>query len=164
MGDKLKVPPTLDYRQWDKQKGIIAKVVKKKTGITEALKDFEHVYNFEFGWGLTGNSEVAGYAKAAKDDAQHKDTWVNHLERGLDECKGKETFLGKLQTKLNVVKGLADKNAAEFKKSSVIPSSSRVYLENMSKACVAFVPAVRKELVDSEKRILAGLQAAGVKV
>jgi hypothetical protein len=71
--------------------------------------------------------------------------------------------LSKVQAKLDAVKKVADRSAIEFKKSALIPSSSRVFLENTSKACGTFVGQVRAQIADSEKKIAEELKKAGVK-
>lgn len=157
MGKRLAIPQYLDYRQWEKHKGIIAKIVKRETGITKALQEFENAYlSGGFGWGLVDDSSLNNYI------AHLDGISISSLESGLDRCKGKEAFLSKVQAKLNVVKRMADDNAKEFKENRAIPSSSRVFLENMSKACTTFVGEVRKQIEHSEKRISEALKKAGV--
>lgn len=160
MGNKLDIPKHLKSKEWNSHKGIIAKMTKstKKTGITEVLKAFEDYYNFKGAWGLWGDSEVAGYAKWAIDpNPSTSKSGVQHLKNGKDSI---DKFLKGLKDKLDAVKNLATTKAVEFKKATLIPSSSRVYLEDMAKAAVSFANAVTLSVKDSEKKIDLALSKA----
>jgi hypothetical protein len=165
MANKLPIPKHLSKKEWTSHKGIIAKILtaSRKTGITEALEDFEKYYNFKFGWGVTGDSEVQGYAKwALSQKPSEKDMGIAHLKLGLKEIRG--SFLGDAKTKLDKIKNLATTKATEFKANKLIPSSSRVYLEEMAKTSGTFHDQLKKALADSETKIKAALVKAGVKV
>jgi hypothetical protein len=162
MGDKLPIPKHLRAKEWNSHKGIIAKLVKstRKTGITEALTDFQEYYNFKFGWGLTGDSEIAGNLRMAQSPSM-KEIGIKQLKMGLKDIGGQ--FLPTCKRKLEAIKNLATTKAAEFKNSSVIPRSSRVYLEDMAKETDKFYEQLKRSLDDSAEKIKAALSKAGVK-
>jgi hypothetical protein len=157
MGKRLAIPQYLDYRQWEKHKSPILRILKKDPGITDALKGFETAYlSGGFGWGLVDDSSLNNYIAHLNGPS------ISSLEAGLDVCKEKDSYLSKVQMKLAVVKKIADDSAREFKLNQMIPSSTRLFLENMSAACSTFVGQVRKQIEDSEKRISEALKKAGV--
>jgi hypothetical protein len=157
MGKRLAIPQHLDYRQWENHKGIIVKILKKDPGITAVLQEFESAYlSGGFGWGLVDDSSLNNYIAHLNGPS------VSSLESGLERCKDKESYLRKVQAKLDAVKRLADDLARQFKLNTVIPASSRLFLENMSAACSTFVGQVRKQIEDSEKRITEALKKVGI--
>jgi len=86
---------------------------------------------------------------------------VDHLQRGLKEIHG--PFLGECKTKLDKIKDLATRKAAEFKNSSLIPRSSRLFLEDMAKETDLIHTRLKRSLEDSEGKIKAALEKLGVK-
>ena len=159
MADKLPIPKQLQVKEWNSHKGVIAKLVKstRKTGVSEALKDFYDYYNFKGAWGYWGDSEIAGNVRMGQDPKMG-DVGPRQLQLGLDAIP---EFLTGCKAKLLAVKTAATKAAAEFKKSKIIPSSSRVYLENMAKVSESFYNDVKKSLDDSIKKIKAAQKLLG---
>ena len=158
MGRKLSIPTHLSPVEWDKHKTIFGKIAKKETGITAALRTFIDTYT-RWGWGRIDDSSLVNYFRALQKDPENYAELLN----GLQSCRNCEEYLARVQQKLNIVKTKAGDTAREFKANRLVPSSARQFLEGMAKACDTFVPAVRKEIADSERKIVAELTKAHVK-
>jgi len=117
---KLAYPDVLKKANWDKQQGIITKLLKKETGIGAACEKADAAYA-KIKWeGLNGK-----LALTCKDAAQYK------------------AFMAKLKTEydasviparnaLMALGALAKKVAGEFAASTVVPKETRAYAEKVS--------------------------------
>ena len=142
----------LDIGKWQQQKTLIAKIVHGPTGITQALKEFEHEYEAWHGWGFLSDLSLKNYIRELKE---HGDTYGT--ETALMHLKAKEPYLANVQAKLKIVKERADAVADAFKNNKLIPHSATEFLRQMSKTCTTFVGSVRERLNDSQKQILAAM-------
>jgi hypothetical protein len=143
MGMKLAIPICLQAKEWDRHKSIIGKIIKKKTGITEALKDFEKAYN-NFGWSYVDSDNVSKWS-LPKDEA--------NLAEGMKYSRQGRDFCQLLQKKLAGIKKLAHDNFGLFKGNPLIPKTASAFLEKMWATCDTFHGDVYEQLLDSSLKI-----------
>jgi hypothetical protein len=126
-----KLPKTVDVSVWNKEKGVIAKMFKKNTGISEGIKSVDDA-----------NDKV--------QKAHFSDTWVQ-----CEKCTEKELLehyteaekeigksVKKLIIALNALADTAKKRAVDFKKMPLAPKSSHTYLGNLERECKLHTMAI----------------------
>jgi hypothetical protein len=143
MGKKLAIPNCLQAKEWDRHKGAIGKIFKGKTGITEALKDFQKTYD-GFGWAFVDSDVVSKWSlpKNQKD-----------LGEGMKWSQKGKDFCQLLQKKLMAIRELAHKNYSLFRGNPLIPKTAADFLEKMHTTCGTFDKEVYSQLLDSQLKI-----------
>lgn len=115
-------PPILTNGNWQKQKGLIAKVVAGETGIGAALT------KLQAGFGAIDQSKLsaAGWGKLHNPE---------EVDEALKQAKGYYTSkVEPFRKQCFEVASLARKREEEFKKSSKIPASSRKHVGEIAQA------------------------------
>jgi hypothetical protein len=148
--DKPPIDPPifLSSAEWKKHKGIIATLVKKKTGITEALQKFEKMYFGWVGWHYLGREALAKILTAFEKShvpLEMVDV-VNYHRQG-------KAFIDAVAYELGSVKKLADTYSKQFKDNKIVPSATRVFLEKMSVNCTTFPGQLRSTMNERTKFI-----------
>jgi hypothetical protein len=125
MAFTIPYPPILTDANWQKEKGVVAKVVKKETGIGALMKTLKSTFD-AVDW-----NKFDPYA-----------TLVNTSQRtpeNIDKCfQVAKTEAAKLESIRKAAFALRDRAktlAAEWAKSKIIPASSRKHLEAVGAAC-----------------------------
>lgn len=136
----LKYPQILEPKDWDKHKGVLAKVFKGETGIGEALKKarktFEAINPAYFSETTVDIESKDGCAKAIQNIA-------HELNRVVKPCTDA----------LKSVKDLAEKTAKEFQKNKLIPKSSRQHVERIADTAQQFADEIRQFLMRAKSDI-----------
>jgi hypothetical protein len=115
-------PPVLEAAQWDKKKGVIAKMTVE-TGIGKALTELKTLYNNVNLEKLT----AGGYGKLTSNEQVD----IAH-EHANDHYKA---HVPPVQAKLKLVAKLADDTVVKFKKNKLIPKASIDYVLQIAAAC-----------------------------
>ena len=127
---KPAIPQILTRQDWDKKKGVIAKMAGP-TGIGAQCDKVAAAYKavkwdkFDF------PARRAAVLKNWRDDSFTRDNWNKLLNEAGSEVQGNMT---KLSQELYKLRDLCQKAAADFKKSKTIPSSSAQHVDKMAKA------------------------------
>jgi hypothetical protein len=109
-------PRELKASEWKTQKGIVAKLLKKPTGITELLERCEQAHDAL----LTSCRQYLS----------------QELHLTTQDIRGHE--LSALTGLLGKVQQLTKDTASEWERSRVIPQKSREYVRNISQAAFRF--------------------------
>jgi len=125
MGGKPVWPNILIAANWQKQKGVIAKVFKGETGVDKLLRDLRKAFD-DVEWQYFVPDE-AGPLKKPRTREQ--------LEERRRQAQGKGSQLEAFRKKCFSTRDGLTKVRDSFKKSLVIPKSSRIHVENMMAAC-----------------------------
>lgn len=128
-------PKSLDPGQWDKNKGVFAKVIKGETGIGAKLKEAKSAFD-RVQAHLYTDMSVDVSTKAACDAAEKQAR--TEFGAGVKACTDK----------LLELKNLAHAQAAKFKH-PLIPKSSREYVEAIEDEAQAFSDKLRAFCVKS---------------
>ncbi len=124
-------PDVLKAGNWDKQKGILAKLVKGETGIGAACKKAQASFD-AIDW-----TKMDGKKADDAGTPEEVDTFVKGMKAEYVahfEPTRKDLF---------ALSALATKYAGEFKKNPLIPKSSREYLEKMSTGASNFATGLK---------------------
>lgn len=144
---KPALPDTLKKANWDKQKGIVAKLVKGETGIGGALDGLLAVYD-QVPWEKVDDAAIAR-AKGPED-----------LKKFFEG--GKVVLAGQIEVfrkKSFEVGNLAKKVAEDFKKNKLVPKSSTEYLLKMSDGASNFATTMRDAAMASLKKVHDAMEA-----
>jgi len=145
--DWPKYPTILREKDWNKKKGVLAKVLKGKTGISEQLKATEKAFD-----------EVQpAYFSDAWVDTSTKDSCTKALKALSEQFSGP---VKSLCNELLKLKELASKKEAEFKKNPLIPKASREHVGEIADAAQELSDAVRQHVVDAANDIKQAQAAA----
>ncbi len=132
-------PVFLTDKDWQKKKGNIAKLTKK-TGIGAILEKIEKAYAAVD----TNKLDAAGLPPAERD--------VPLIQKHLkDALAYYTTAIEPIRKDLSKVRDLAKDTAAEWKKSKLIPESSRKAAEELSKAADLFYMRLKSNSHDMEQ-------------
>jgi hypothetical protein len=126
-------PRELKASEWKTQKGIVAKLLKKPTGITELLERCERAHD---AWLVSCRQYLSQELHLTTQDI-----------RG-HELSAFTTLLGKVQQ-------LTKEKASEWEQSRIIPQKAREYVRNISQAAYRF-----RTMVDVD---MSRLQAEGAR-
>lgn len=126
-----KLPASVNVAKWNKEKGVIAKLFKKKTEITEGIKAVD-----------AANDKV--------QKAYFSDTYVvvdqctkeQLLEHATEAKKEIDKGVKKFVTELEKLAETAKKRAAEFKKMPLAPKSAATYLATLERECLLHTMAI----------------------
>lgn len=143
MGKKLAIPACLQAKEWDRQKTIVGKFFKKKTGITEALKDFQKTYD-SYGWAFV-DSDIVSKWTLPKDRL--------NLAQAMKWSGQANDFCRLLDKKLASIKVLAHDNHGAFSGNPLIPKSAAEFLEKTWSMCDKFAANVHEQIQDSTLKI-----------
>lgn len=119
MGGKPVYPDTLTNRHWQKQKGIVAKVVKGETGIGAALDRLEKAFK-AVEWGYFDPRDAEKMKKPRTSEA---------LAERLEIAKTKGNQLENVRKEAFKVRDLCKAVGDKWAKSTVVPKSSRVHVQ-----------------------------------
>lgn len=126
MPGKPVYPDVLLPANWQRHKGVIAKVFKGETGIDAALVKLKKVYE-DVEWQYFVPDESGPLPKPRTYEA---------LDQRLEQAKGKANQLEKLRKEAFGVRDLCKKTGDKWEKSIVVPKSSRVHVQKtMVDAC-----------------------------
>jgi len=127
---KPNYPDLLKSSKWDKEKGLIAKIVKSDTGVGKALDDVFANFN-AIPWALFDEANIQTATTA---------TLANQLVADAKAAAGKEVTA--FHQSCNAASALGKKFAADFKSKPLVPKSTSEYLTKMAAAATAFYDAV----------------------
>jgi hypothetical protein len=127
---KPDIPEILTRRDWDKKKGVIAKMAGP-TGIGAQCDKVAAAYKAVKWEKFDLPGRRATVLKNWRDDTFTRENWNKLLNEAGAEVQGN---LAKLSQELYKLRDLCLKAAADFKKSRTIPSSSAQHVEKMAKA------------------------------
>ncbi len=133
-------PPELDPKQWEKNKGIIAKFAGE-TGIGKALTELKSTYD-----GVDQTKLAAGGYGKARSPTDY-DTWLQAAKKYYAEK------MVPLQEKARSVSALATTIQNKFKANKLIPKSSTEYVGKV--AAAASFMAVGCKSLDAEMKTFA---------
>ena len=147
------LPPILTNANWQKEKGVVAKVVKKETGLG-ALMD-------SLGTAFNAVTWTKFDCKMALPSANVRS--VEAVEKAIVDAKAEYAKVPAVQKAAYALRDKANATAAEWSKSKLIPSSSRKHVEEVAKAadvlgvsCKSMdfksFDEVKKELADNEEK------------
>ena len=122
-------PLILTRKDWDKKKGVIAKMAGK-TGIGEQCDKVFALYKAVHWDRLDLVERRRTVLQNWRDDSFTKANWEKLLKEAMAEVTGSMT---KLSMELYKLRDLCTKAAADFKKSKTIPSSSTQHVLTMAK-------------------------------
>jgi hypothetical protein len=140
-------PDTLKKAAWDKQKGVVAKLVKSETGIGGALDGLQALYN-QLPWEKVDEGVIA-HAKTADELKKHFEAGKVMLSGPLEGFRKKSFEVG----------NLAKKVADDFKKNKLVPKSSTEYLLKMSEGASNFATIMRDSAMASLKKVHDAMEA-----
>ncbi|HVS73072.1 MAG TPA: hypothetical protein VHQ47_17590 [Phycisphaerae bacterium] len=123
---KPALPDALKKANWDKQKGIVAKLVQKETGIGASLEGLTSAYN-AVPWDKLDEAALA-HAKTGEDMKKIFAAGRAVLTKEIKTAREKSLEVGRL----------AKKWADDFKKNKLIPKSTLTYLDTMSNRATWF--------------------------
>jgi hypothetical protein len=136
----LKYPQILEEKDWNKHKGILAKVVKRETGITDKLKAarkaFEQINPAYWSDVTVETGSKASCAKALKELA-------TEFSRSVKPCTDA----------LRDVNVLATKTARDFQKNKLVPRSSRQHVESIADAAQELIDEIRSFIMAAKTEI-----------
>jgi predicted GTPase len=138
--DWPKYPTILREQDWNKKKGVLAKVLKGKTGISEQLKAAEKAFD----------KVQPAYFSDTWVDTSSKDSCDKALKALSDHFSGP---VKDLCNELLKVKNLATRKEAEFKKNPLIPKASREHVGRIADAAQELTDAVRQHVMDAARDI-----------
>jgi hypothetical protein len=122
-------PLILTRKDWDKKKGVIAKMAGK-TGIGEQCDKVFALYNAVHWDRLDLVERRRTVLQNWKDDSYTKANWEKLVKEAMAEVTGN---MAKLSAELYKLRDLCTKAAANFKKLKAIPSSSTQHVLTMAK-------------------------------
>jgi hypothetical protein len=125
MAMTIPYPAILTDANWQKEKGIVAKVVKKETGIGALMKT------------LKGTFDAVDWNKFDPYDLlpATKDRTPENIDKAFAVAKTEAVKLESIRKAAFTLRDRAKTLAAEWAKSKLIPSSSRKHLEAVAAAC-----------------------------
>jgi len=126
-------PEVLKKTKWEKEKGLVAKIIKSETGIGAALDGIQAAYD-AIPW------DKLDEAKAAKlrtpEEARQLYTDGSAVLKGELEVARK---------KCSEASALGEKVSKSFKSNPLVPKSAREYLDQMAKQSSWFMTILRDE-------------------
>jgi hypothetical protein len=125
MAATIPYPPILTDANWQKEKGIVAKVVKKETGIGAMMKTLKATFD-GVDWNKFDPYEAMVNTRDRTPENIEKAMAAAKIEAGKLEGVRKAAFA--LRDRAKVL-------SAEWAKSKLIPSSSRKHLDAVALAC-----------------------------
>ena len=136
----LSYPKILQEKDWNKHKGVLTKILKGKTGISELLKKAETAFdriNPAY-WSETtvDTTSKAGCAKALKGLSAE-------YSRSVKPCTDA----------LREVSELAEKTSKEFQKNKLVPRSSRQHLDKIANAAQELSDNIRRFINKAKTQI-----------
>jgi hypothetical protein len=120
---KLDYPAVLTRREWDRNKGVIAKLVVGKTDVGAGLRGVEEEYN------KTGFSGVKMFPG---DDP------LDYLEYEKKTVEGLQKSEPVLKAKIDTAMGWANATQDEFRRSKPVPKSSADYVKRITDGLAEF--------------------------
>ncbi|HVX84086.1 MAG TPA: hypothetical protein VH253_04655 [Phycisphaerae bacterium] len=138
---KPALPDPLKKTNWDKQKGIVAKLVQKETGIGASLDGLLAAYN-----ALPWERLEEGALTPARTPDEMKKVFAagrEVLNKELKTARDKSLDVGRL----------AEKWAGDFKKNKLIPRSTTTYLDTMSKQATWFSTTLKDASLEAMKKM-----------
>jgi hypothetical protein len=144
------LPVLLTRKEWDKKKGVIAKMAGQ-TGIGAQCDKVATAYR-AVKWDrfdLEGRRRVV--LKNWRDDTFTRDNWNKLLKDAMTETT---TTVAKLVTELYALRDLCNKTAETFKKSKTIPASSAQYVVTMAKAADGLGVSLNKNTVGGVLKLM----------
>jgi hypothetical protein len=118
-------PKILTDADWQKQKGIVAKIVKKETGIGELMKKLDAAYK-AVTWDKFDAFRALPYNNMRSMEA---------VDKAIVDAKTEHAKVEPVRQAAFALRDQARAIAAEWKKSKLIPSSSIKHVEEVAKAC-----------------------------
>jgi len=134
------IPQILTDKDWQKNKGLVAKIVGK-TGIGDAMKKMAQAYA-AVDWKLMDIAVSSPQGKAKTRESLQKT-----FDNAVAEFKSKVE--GKLRKEIIAVREAAKKTAAEWEKNKAIPKKSTDHVKEVSKAADFFMVACNANSVGS---------------
>jgi hypothetical protein len=157
------IPQILTYKDWQKKKGLVAKIVGK-TGIGDAMKNVEKAHK-SVNWKLLDIGVSSPQGKACTREALKKT-----FDNAGAEFKSKVE--GKLRKEIIALRDTAKKTSVDWQKNKKIPKKSTAHVKEVHKAADYFMVAcnaasistvVKKDYEDNLKgieaseKVMAGL-------
>jgi hypothetical protein len=128
MAFTIPYPPILTDANWQKEKGIVAKVVKKETGVGDLMKKLKTEFD-AVDW-----DKFDPYTALPAT----KDRTPENIEKAFQVAKTEAPKLENIRKAAFALRDRAKVLSAEWAKSKLIPSSSRKHLDAVAAACENF--------------------------
>jgi hypothetical protein len=144
------LPVILTRKDWDKKKGVIAKMAGE-TGIGAQCDKVGNAYRL-VKWDKFDLAERRRVVlKNWRDDSFTRDNWNKLVKDAMTETT---TTVAKLVTELYALRDLCNKTAETFKKSKTIPASSAQHVLAMGKAADALGVSLNKNTVGGVLKLM----------
>jgi hypothetical protein len=149
--EKIKIqqayPPILTAKNWDKAKGVIAKVSAGKTGIGEACTKLQAAYQkvhwADFDLPEVTEKTLGTWGGDNSGNFTHAN-WTKLLNAILAKA---DSQFAPVVTQAFALRDLCQKTAKEFQKSKTIPSSATRHVLEMAKVADQFGVALNKNTI-----------------
>jgi hypothetical protein len=125
------IPPILTKANWDKNKGVFAKIAGK-TGIGEAMTAVDTAYK---------NVDWSKFNAKAQLSRVMRESEINNAVKVA--TKENSTTVEALRQKVTALKDLANTTKAAFEKKKTIPSSSTKHVASVAAAAQDFLMALK---------------------
>jgi hypothetical protein len=127
---KPEYPKILTSKEWDKKKGVFAKM-HGPTGIGEKMDEVQKLYD-EVAWDTLNLTKVReNWRWGGEPPVISMDSWNKIMKEAKELVAGD---LAKVSKALYELRDLANETQAKFKKSKTIPSSSAKYVGEVATA------------------------------
>ena len=131
------IPAILTKADWDREKGIIAKIGVGETGVGAQMEKVKNAYN-AVDWSKF-NARTALPTTPSEPEP---------VDEALKAAKAEYPKVEKVRQELRVLEGLAEKAAAVFKSKALVPKSSTEHANKV--AAAADLLAVQLKSMDEE--------------